>query len=111
MKDKVLEWFAHGETGTSSKAMACAVCDIEPREGWQNHPRDPDDLKRCVFFLDEVPEARQHLHKVAKLSSRWSILIQHWDELEAMLRKELPAGRAPLTYRRMKELFEQAVEG
>lgn len=107
MKDKVLAWFIYGETGTSSEAMACAVCDMTPDPKgthFGNHPSDPDDLKRCLLFLDAVPEARDQLHKVAALSKTWAVLVENWAELEAMLREELPAGYAPKTYERMKQL-------
>ena len=107
MKEKVLEWFARGETGISSEAMACAVCDMTPNPKWSgfgNHPSDPSDLNRCVKFLDAVPEARNHLHKVAALSKTWAVLVENWSELEAMLREELPTNNAPKTYKRMKQL-------
>ncbi len=62
MKDKILDWFARGKRGISSEAMACAVADMMPSERlakFSNHPNDPDDFKRCVKFLDAVPEARR----------------------------------------------------
>lgn len=107
MKDKILDWFAHGERGISSEAMACAVGGMKPNDFWArfgNHPSDPDDLKRCIKFLDAVPEARQHLGEVAKLSKTWAKLIEHWDELEAMFREEFPTGKTPKLYQRMKNL-------
>ena len=107
MKDKILDWFAHGECGVSSEAMACAVAGMAPKKRWAafgNHPCDPDDFKRCIKFLDAVPEARQHLGEVAKISTTWAGLIAHWDELEALFRAEYPTGKAPKLYERMKEL-------
>ena len=32
MKDKILDWFAHGECGVSSEAMACAVAGMSPKK-------------------------------------------------------------------------------
>ena len=107
MKDEVLKWFVQGETGISSEALASAVCDIEPDKTWAkfgNHPGDPDDFKRCVKFLDAVPEARQHMGKVAKLSKVWARLVEHWDELESLFREEYPTKSAPRLYERMKQL-------
>jgi hypothetical protein len=103
MKEKILEWFAHGECGISSKAMACAVIGMKPDKNWSafgNHPHDPDDLSRCVKLLDAVPEARNHLGKVAKLSKVWARLVEHWDELEAMYRSR----DYNQLYDRMKEI-------
>lgn len=107
MKDDILKWFVQGETGISSKALAAAVCDLEPDQGWAkygNHPSDPDDFKRCVKFLDEVPEARKHLGKVAALSDVWGRLVENWDELEALFREEYPTKSAPKLLERMKQL-------
>lgn len=107
MKDKILEWFATGERGISSEAMACAVADITPNESWGrfgNHPSDPDDFKRCVKFLDAVPEARQNLKKIAALSEVWARLVEHWDELEDLFHEEWPSRNAPKLYERMKQL-------
>lgn len=109
MKDKVLAWFIYGETGISSEAMACAVSGMMPNPKgthFGNHPHDPDDLNRCIKFLDAVPEARDHLDKVAVLSKTWAALVGNWSELEALLREEVPTGigRAPKTYARMKQL-------
>jgi len=107
MKEDVLKWFVQGETGISSEALAAAICDIAPDDTWAkygNHPADPDDFKRCVKFLDTVPEARKHLHKAAALSDVWARLVGNWDELEALFREEYPTKSAPKLYARMKEL-------
>lgn len=107
MKNKVFEWFANGERGISSEAMACAVCGIQPNERWAkfgNNPRDPDDFRRCVLFLEAVPEAREHLDSVAKLSEVWARLVDRWDDLEALLEKEMPTGKAPKLYNIMKDI-------
>lgn len=107
MKDKILEWFANGETGISSKAMARAIAGIKPdkeRDCSGDHPRDPADFKRCVKLLEAVPEARQHMNEVAKLSDVWALLVEHWVELEELFYEEWPTGRAPKLYERMKQL-------
>ena len=107
MKDKVLEWYANGERGISSEAMACAVVSMPPKEPWSafgNHPHDPDDFKRCVKFLEAVPDARKHMDEIAKLSKQWARLVENWDELEKLFHEEFPTGSAPKLYKRMKEL-------
>lgn len=107
MKDKILEWFATGERGISSEAMACAVADIKPNDlhaRFGNHPSDPDDFERCVKFLAAVPEARLHMGKVAKLSTVWARMVEHWEELEALFTEEYPTNSAPKLYERMKQL-------
>lgn len=110
LKDKVLHWFAHGETGISSKAMACAVAGNPPEKShFGNHPSDPDDLNRCLKFLSMVPEARQHFDKVAALSKTWAKLIARWDEVEQCFLDEVgfnwcKARSAPKTFALMKEI-------
>lgn len=110
MKNKILNWFATGEIGISSKAMASAIADIPLEDKWSNHPHDPDDLSRCLKFLAAVPEARQHLHKVAKLSKKWEKLIARWDEVEKSFIDEVgfdwcKGGSAKKTYDLMQKIL------
>jgi len=112
MMDKILQWFINGRVGLSSKAMATCVMDIE---GGRDHPYDPDDLNRCLLFLDAVPEARQHLDKIAKLSTQWGMLIERWDEIEKCFIDEVgfnwcKAKSAPKTYRLMSSILSKASE-
>lgn len=105
MKTEILEWFANGERGSSSEAIACVLAGIERKE-YDNHPYDPSDLRRCMLLLDAVHGSREHLDKVAQLSGSWAALIENWSELENLLREEMAAGnRAPKTYTRMKEIL------
>ncbi len=109
MKDKILNWFANGQTGLSSKAMAKAVAGIN--EGRVDHPGDPDDLNRCLLFLKAVPEARLHLDKVSLLSDYWKALIERFEEVEESFINEVgfdwsKAKSAPKTYALMKSIFE-----
>jgi hypothetical protein len=76
---QITKWFMTGEVGSSSKAMAACIAGFD---GGTNHPLDPDDFRRCVLFLNAVPEARKHLDKVRRLSREWNALICHWGEIE-----------------------------
>ena len=98
MKDKILEWLIHGERGVSSESMACAVLGMKPK--LMCHPIDHADFMRCVKFLDAVPEARNYLKDVAKLSGTWAILVENWDELETLYR----SGDSSKLYSQMKRL-------
>lgn len=108
MQDKILTWFATGRVGASSKAMAIAVSGIASNE--KLHPSDPDDLNRCLLFLEAVPEARNHLDKVAALSDYWKALIHRFDEIEQTFLEEVglnwsKGNSAPRTYNLMKEVL------
>lgn len=126
---RIMEWYQSGDTGVSSETMCFATLGgSKPRH--TGFPSDPSDLGRCIRFLEKFPEARSKLadlrwmngeatlaHEIR--SSRgvhertdddvWGALIDHWDELTALYLEELPQGRAPKCYARMKELI-QSVE-
>lgn len=100
-------WLIHGERGISSEAMAAVFMGLNPDPKWGrfgNHPHDPSDFNRCVGLLRMVPGTRERLSEIAAISPIWAALVEHWDELEALLVQEFPSGRAPLLYDRMKEL-------
>ena len=104
MNDKILEWFGLGRVGASSRAMALCLAG---KKGPSDHPRDPDDFNRCLLFLEAVPEARQHLHKLKALSPIWDRLVDHWQEIESSFLDEVgfdwcKARSAPRTYDLMK---------
>lgn len=104
MKEKILNWFCTGEVGASSKAMAQCFAGVK---GGYSHPYDPDDLNRCLLFLEAVPEAREHMDKLRELSSTWVKLVERWAEVEASFLDEVgrdwcKARSAPKTYELMK---------
>lgn len=107
MREKLISWLIYGERGISSEAMCAVFLGKHPNMRWAsfgNHPRDPNDFKRCSDLLKAVPEARNHMHRVARLSDAWKNLVDNWDELEELLEEELPKGKAPKLYKRMQEL-------
>jgi len=106
MKDKILNWLGTGRVGSSSKAMALCIAGAK---GGNAHPLDPDDLNRCLLFLDAVPEARGHLDKLRELSPIWAKLVDRWAEIEASFLDEAgrdwcKARRAPKTYALMEKV-------
>lgn len=50
---KVAWWLREGERGASSNAMCRRLFGF-PAEAGIRHPLDPDDLRRCLSFLDAV---------------------------------------------------------
>lgn len=110
MKDKILAWMGTGRVGASSRAMAAHLCGA-PCDG--SYPSDPDDMNRCLLFLEAVPAARSELPRMATLNKTWAALVARWSEIETMFLEE--AGRnwckctsAPKTYRLMREVIDAA---
>ena len=108
VKEKILNWLLTGKVGVSSRAMACAVAGIAQRD-WagMNHPHDPDDLSRCLLLMQEVPEIRDHMDKVAAISNKWSRLVACWSQIERVFLDEVglnwcKGAGAPLTYKLMR---------
>lgn len=90
-------WRTLGETGTSSKALASYLAG-----GWLppgfNDPADPGDFRRCELLLRAVPTLRPLLPKMAEVSPRWAGLVEQWDNIVALMEKEVPesfTGRVP----------------
>ena len=106
-KDKILQWFADGETGVSSKCMALVSCGITPNH--KSTPADPSDLNRCIKLVDAVPEVMGRAMAISEISEEWHNLMYHWDELVELFKSEVGEDwsngyHAPKTYERMKEL-------
>ena len=106
MLRRVLKWFATGNVGSSSRAMACEAVDL-PHD--KSHPYDPSDFHRCLMLLEAVPEIRQRMDKVAAISGTWAKLVSRWDEVEKCFLDEAgidwrKSNRAPKTYALMKQV-------
>ena len=109
-------WLLRGERGVSSNAIADTLTHGESRRHAGDYPRDPDDFRRCELLLRAVPAMRADLHRMATQGPEWAALVEHWDEVVAMLEAELPAifaprsyGRAHRTYAYMQKLFGRAL--
>lgn len=99
IEDKIADWFAHGEIGVSSKAIALRLLGRSPEEvieqagqGFPTHPSDPDDFRRCHELIERVPEIRARLPEMAAVSPIWTVLVEHWDELTGMLTEALASS-------------------
>jgi hypothetical protein len=95
------QWIVSGDTGRSSVAIWSHMMHSR---GNTEHPLDPDDFGRCYRLLKAIPAWRARIGEMASVSRVWGSLVEHWAELEALYVEELPTGRAPKLYARMKEL-------
>ena len=73
-------WLLKGERGTSSDYMAHKATGF-PAEATVSHPRDIDDLQRCIGFIkavagDLTPDSV--LARMADSPAPWPHLAQHW---------------------------------
>jgi hypothetical protein len=117
ISEEAAAWLATGSRGRSSAALFSLTVGVDIRgesgrrfHEW-SHPYDPDDFQRCERMLRAVPEARANLD-AARVSPEWSALIDHWDELVALMEAECPGvfegkvqrGYAHRAYALMKEL-------
>jgi hypothetical protein len=98
---RALHWALHGDTGTSSKAIAGVMTGKLPKDGYC-YPHDGGDFGRCIGLLAAVPEWRSRLSEMRAVGPEWAAIVDHWEELEALFRKD---GGDRL-YRRMKEILD-----
>lgn len=112
INQKVLNWFATGRTGLSSKCLAVTLLNGGPFLSVPNHhPGDPADFERCLNLLHAVPELREKMHIMKIVSKNWSALIDQWSEVETTFKNETgyPArqwNRAPKTFELMQSIYK-----
>ena len=79
-----------------------------------SHPHDPGDLLRCVRYCERIGLTTKNLRRrMAGRSIYWDRLLPEWDELVAMLKREMAgqdSWRAPLTYRAMRRLLDDGTK-
>ena len=91
INDRLLEWYATGETGVSSKVIARTTAGIMLGNGKDSRtPMDAGDLRRCVLLLRAVPEGYERGVLVLATKHRgWQSLATRWPKLEETLVSEL----------------------
>lgn len=99
-------WLHSDQTGMSSKYMSSQLTNACSAE--RAYPRDPSDFGRCLGLLKAAPELREKIGQMRECGPQWAALVDHWDELESLYNEELPTGKAPKTYSRMRELYDAA---
>lgn len=103
----VASWLRDGERGSSSNAMCKRIFGI-PADAGASHPHDPDDLRRCLLFLDAT-EAHDKIAFMLDVSEQWGRLVASWGELVALFEDEIAGGSksAPATYALMKKILDR----
>jgi len=99
LSDAARRWLAVGEQGLSSCSMFWRLTGVKPDyigdQRHYDHPHDPDDLRRCLLLLDQVPEFKGRVREMIGCSREWGALAQAWDDLVATLESEIPEWRNP----------------
>jgi len=75
---QVLEWYAFGDVGCSSKAIADYLLGYG---GDGSYPHDGGDFGRCEKLLNDAPELRTAFAKMAERNRYWAALIPVWNEI------------------------------
>ncbi len=105
LDEKVKEWLRTGKRGVSSEAIVSVMEGIPLNQYGLRHPVDPSDFMRCYLLLEAVPEYRSRLKEMRTVSNEWMVLVDHWEELEALYREEAEQEFATKLYHRMRELL------
>lgn len=114
-----VEWLRTGERGVSSEGIFSHLTGIPLDQGRPSPPSDPSDFRRCRLLVAAVPSFRAKLPRMAELGKQWKAIVDHWDEICAIMDEEAsqeahyaraagsrrPTGDVSRTYRRMKELL------
>lgn len=113
-EENVRLWMDMRDTGASSTALAQSFLGYGyGREISTAHPHDPSDLGRCLRLIKQIPGVRLAVDRLAVSNSNWARLAPRWDELAALMEEECGisgeknGGKAPKTYQRMREIYEQ----
>lgn len=110
-EDRAEWWLQYGEHGMSSCAIFTTITG-RAVEGKReiSHPHDPSDFNRCHKLLVCVPEFRQLLHLMKKVSPEWENLVNNWDKLTTMLEEQLKTNKPNGMYELMHELTHIKIE-
>ncbi len=101
------KWREGPDTGASSltlcRKLAGATFLIDQLLDGPRIPYDGDDFGRCHRLLRAIPGWRGRIGEMRDVPG-WAPLVDAWDELETLYEQELPTGRAPKLYARMRAL-------
>jgi hypothetical protein len=108
IREEVLNWFATGNTGMSSKAIALNIAGIET----EHHPTpsDPSDFRRCIDMVKACPSI-QNLTPLVENAPHYAPFTREWNNMIDLYETEFKedTGRAPLLYKFMKRLCTESL--
>lgn len=86
-------WLAFGQQGQSSQTLFAHLTGAQGVADRSSHPHDASDFARCELLLEQVPELRHQLGKMAGVSPQWAALVNAWTDLVTLMQDEAPAWR------------------
>ncbi len=78
---RVARWYASGDMGVSSEALACTLMGWDAPVSVAYGPADLGDFGRCVRLIRAVPEARGMVDVLARTQDEWARVAPHWDAI------------------------------
>lgn len=87
MQREVAKMLQRRQIGLSACSILWHLMGVETSVGQCSiPPRDVGDFNRCLNLLRKVPGLREKLPQMASISPEWAFAIEHWDELEGLVR-------------------------
>ena len=65
--------------GSSAKAITSNLFNTGAKK--RDAPYDLGDFSRCYHVVENIPFLKNNLQKMALVSPRWKLVIEHWDKL------------------------------
>lgn len=90
---RLITWFLSGDSGVSSETIVAVMTGNTIKGTRVGYPRDSSDLGRCLRLLGRVPEFRDRLSELSKVSPCWGGLAKHWQLLEGLYATEEASER------------------
>lgn len=116
ISDSTSMWLASGERCAAAETIFTYATGVDALSDWgEDHPRGLADFRRCRLLLEQCPELRGRLPRVAHLSKTWAEFIGFWDDICLLQDLEDPnwreaAGPAPQANAMITSIIERTTE-
>jgi hypothetical protein len=105
-----MEWLMSGDTGISSKTILSAMTGTKMTGGFgPDIPGDFSDFGRCYRLLQNFPEWRANIQKVAEVYPKWGPLVREWGRLESAYESDLRKETKSACYDLLRSLYDECM--
>lgn len=79
-------WIAQGERGPAADTIVEHLTGIVvcAAGSFGSYPRTLTELRHCILLFETVPTLRTRLSELTTLGPEWSVIVEHWRELEEL---------------------------